>query len=145
MQGRIPVIDADLVLDFRNVARSRVAVRLDARRAVGGLIFATDAMRGPSVLDAARHPMIRFESTSVRGAGEAAVIRGRVTLRGVTKPVVLTARLYRQHGTDPGDLRRITVHLSGRIDRRAFGALGYPALVGPIIDLDIVARATRAR
>lgn len=144
-RGRIPIINADLLLDFGNLARSKVTVRLDATRAAAGIIFATQAMRGPSVLDARHHPVILFQSTSVRPEGRGAVITGNATLRGVTRPMTLNAQIYRQRGTDPGDLQRLTLHLKGRIDRRAFGATGYPNMVGNWIDLVIVARIDRAR
>lgn len=42
--------------------------------------------------------------------------------------------------SDPADLDRLTVLLTGAIDRREFGADGYPAYVGPGIALRIVAR-----
>ena len=55
-------------------------------------------MLGPECLDAARFPTIRFVSSSVAAAGEEAgarrlAIHGALTLHGVTRPIILHARV----------------------------------------------------
>jgi polyisoprenoid-binding protein YceI len=49
-------------------------------------------MLGPAVLDAGRHPEIRFESTAVETAGAGWTVRGNLTLHGETKPVTVEVR-----------------------------------------------------
>ncbi len=63
-----------------------------------------------------------------------------VTIRGVTKPLTLNAVFYRQKGSAPKDLSKLSILLTGSISRAAFGATGYPKLVGDRIDLRILAR-----
>jgi polyisoprenoid-binding protein YceI len=46
-------------------------------------------MLGPQVLDAARYPEIRFQSTRVEPVGRGWRVQGELLLHGVTKPVVL--------------------------------------------------------
>ncbi|MET4101332.1 polyisoprenoid-binding protein YceI [Roseovarius sp. MBR-78] len=141
--GTMPVAAADIRLDLRDITASEVAVTLDASGARAGFFLATQAMRGPRVLDTARHPSITFRSTRITGTVQAARIKGLLTVRGITRPVTLDAGLYRQRGADPAALDTLTVRLTGKIDRHAFGASGYPDLVGPIITLRIIARITR--
>lgn len=141
--GTMPVRSAEMWIDLANPSASRVTVTLDASRARAGVFFATEAMRGPQVLDTARHPLITFRSTRITGTLQAARVEGLVTLRGTTRPVTLTAGLYRQRGTEARDLDRLTVLLTGQINRHSFGASGFPDLVGPVIDLRIVARIER--
>jgi len=52
-EGRMSVAAADLALDFEDVSQSQVHVAVDASHAEAGFPFATQAMRGPRVLDAA--------------------------------------------------------------------------------------------
>src|SRR5690606_14351423 len=95
IRGRMPVAAAALTLDFEAAAQSRVQVTLDPAHARTNLPFATQAMKGPEVLDTGAHPQIRFESTRVRADGDGAIIDGQVTIRGVTRPITLAARIYR--------------------------------------------------
>ncbi len=138
--GSMPVTSADLLIDLDNVPTSRVLVTLNARAARAGFIFATEAMKSRSVLDTARFPEIHFRSTRIRGTLRDATVEGNLTVRGVTRPVTLDARLFRQRGTAVTDRSNLLIELTGGIDRASFGADGYKALVGDHIKLRIVAR-----
>lgn len=149
VKGEMPVARADIRVDTGNLAASSADVLLDAAKARTGLILATEAMKGPDVLDTARHPQIRFVSYRIRlGAGgrisEGAQMTGGLTLRGVTRRVTLAAALYRLPGSAPQDLDVLDVHLSGQISRAAFGAAGYAGLVGDRVTLEIRARIRAA-
>ncbi|MDA3857738.1 MAG: YceI family protein [Roseovarius sp.] len=136
----MPVKSATMRIDLRNVSASQIDVSLDASGAKAGFFFATQAMKGPEVLDTARFPTVRFTSTRITGSLLKATVVGDLTVRGVTRPVTLNAALYRQRGTDPVDLDNLTVLLTGTISRSAFGANGFSAKVGDKIGLRIIAR-----
>lgn len=140
-EGTMDVVQADLSLDFDNVSNSTLTVAVDASKAEAGFPFATQAMRGPRVLDTANHPLITFRSTTVTqtGPGEAR-IEGFVTARGVTQPTTLTAQIYRAAGTDPNDLSRLTLLVKGALKRSEFGADGWSDLVRDRIRLEITAQ-----
>jgi len=112
-RGSMPIKSAEISLDFDALTRSRVDVTVDVSRTKTGFIFATEALKARSVLDAARHPTIRFVSKAVRLSGQGrlsdgAEIDGSLTVRGVTKPVTLKAALFRQRGSEAGDLSSIS-------------------------------------
>ena len=66
--------------------------------------------------DAARFPIALYESTRVLWTGSGADIEGRLTLRGVTRPVALSASY------DVGRrAERMVVRAGGTVDRQAFG------------------------
>jgi polyisoprenoid-binding protein YceI len=143
-KGTMPVASAVLMIDPDNLATSAVDVYLDVQNARTGLIFATDALKSPSVLDANQFPTLHFVSTTIRlGANgrlsEGAEIDGNVTLRGVTRPITLQAGLFRLQGSAIDDLSHLTVRLTGSINRAEFGANGFGELVGDSVRLDIVA------
>lgn len=142
-QGTMPVKSAEITLDLDNLPASRVRVTLDAAGARAGFFFATQAMKDAKVLNTRSFPEITFRSSTLTGDLSGATVQGDLTVRGVTRPITLDARLYRQRGTDPNDRRNLAVLLTGQISRSAFGATGYSAMVGDIIGLRIIARITR--
>ncbi len=141
--GRMPVKSADLLIDLDSLPSSRVLVTLNADAARAGFIFATEAMKGQKVLHTAQFPDIHFRSTQIVGDLQGADVSGDLTIRGVTQPTTLKARLFRQRGTAVDDRNNLLVELTGTVSRAAFGATGYPKLVGDVIQLRIIARITR--
>ena len=141
--GAMPVKSADLVIDFDSLANCRIDVVLDVAHAQASFPFAAQAMKGPKVLDAEAHPVIDFRSTSVRAKGDGAEVTGEVTIRGVTRPMVLDAVIWRQRGTEAGDRSRLTVKLTGHLKRSDFGATGWSDMVGDDVRLTIIARIAR--
>lgn len=141
--GSMPVDSADLQLDFRQIGRSQVAVTLAASDARADLPFVASTMKGPTILDTANHPTIRFESTEVRPTNQGVVLAGDLTIRGITRPVELTARFFRKPDRDPADLRRLTILLEGNVSRAAFGAIGFADLVDDTVGLRILASIDR--
>jgi len=88
-----------------------------------------DALRGPDWLDTSKYPDITFRSTAITLIRpDTADITGDLTLHGVTKPVVLTARFnggYVGHPMDPN--ARIGFSAQGAFKRSDFGiAFGVP-------------------
>jgi polyisoprenoid-binding protein YceI len=138
--GAIPLQQADLRLDFDNVANCTISVALDVTGATASFPFAAQALKGPKVLDAASHPQMTFQSTSVARAGEAANVTGNLTIRGVTRPVTLLAEVFRPKGSAEDDRSRLTVRLTGRVNRSDFGAAGWSDMVGDEVRIVINAR-----
>ncbi len=144
-EGVMPVKSARMTIDFARLERSSAEVVLDVSRIRASSKMATDALTGESMLDAAGHPEIRFVSSRVEGSvRDGAVISGRVTIRGVTRPLMLQGQLYRPPGSAQGDLSRLTVLLTGSIERHDFGADGYAGLVSDRVDLRIRAALSAA-
>ena len=145
--GQMPVLSADMTLDFDRPADSRVTVLLDAADATAGFPFATQALTGPSVLATAEHPAIRFETTAFRaqpGPGARAEIYGLLTIRGIARPVTLAAEIFRREGAAEGDLSTLSVHMATEVSRAAFEANGWSDMVGDAVRIRIVARIVRA-
>ena len=143
--GKMPITAADLTLDFDQVANCKVSVTLDASGAQASFPFAAQAMKGPKVLDTDAHPQIVFASTRVIAVGSGAKIEGFVTIRGISKPMVLDAQIYRQKGTVAGDFSHLSIHLTGAVQRSQFGANGWADMVGDEVRLDILARIARVK
>ena len=142
--GTFPIRSARVVIDVEKPARSQIDVTLKVAGVKASSLLAAEAMRGESVLATRRFPDARFVSDSVRGDPSAVEVGGQLTLRGVTRPVVLRGRILRQSGAAEDDFSRLTVALRGQVSRSAFGADGWAGMVGDVITLDILARIQRA-
>ena len=141
--GPMPILQADMTLDFDRPADSRVTVTLDAARATADFPFATQALRGASVLGTADHPVITFATTAFRarpGPGARAEIDGTLTIRGTTRPVMLDAEIFRREGAPDA----LSVHMNTAVSRAAFGADGWADMVGDEVRIRILARIDRA-
>ncbi|WP_127900563.1 YceI family protein [Solirhodobacter olei] len=141
--GQMPVAKATVTLDFQSLANCHVSVTLDAAKAEASFPFAAQAMKGPLVLDTRKFPDISFTSTAVHATATGALIDGRITIRGQTRPIRLTADLYRQRGTAPGELDHLAIQLTGEVKRSEFGATGWAGTVGDVVHLDIIANMDR--
>ena len=76
-------------------------------------------LQSPDFFDAERHPELRFSSTDVTGEDEL-VVRGEITIKGVTQPVELTGAATAPI-TDAYGRERIGLTLRTTVDRTAFG------------------------
>ena len=142
--GRMPIKSADVTLDFQRNANSNVAVVLNAAGASSSFPFAEQALKGPKVLATGQFPDLVFRSSAFRIGTTTAEVDGQVTIRGVTRPIRLSAQVFRQQGTDPGDLSKMSVHISGAVNRSDFGATGWSDMVSDRVVIQIVARLNGA-
>ena len=113
--GRFADWSGDIVFDPIDPARTRAAIVVRSRSLAMSPALISRRATGPAFLDAARHPVIRFDLRSLESAGgDRYTARAMVTIRGVTRPA-----------TFPVDLR-VTgdrAHLTGAfvLNRADFG------------------------
>ncbi|MEY1555572.1 YceI family protein [Yoonia sp. R2331] len=142
--GKVPVAAAHVVVDFDNLAASQVTAQFDITRSDAGNVFMTEAMLSASVLNASAHPQAVFRSRRVVPVGAGARLEGDLTLRGVTRPVVLDGQIFRKRGSDPGDLDNLVLIFTGAVSRAEFGATGFQRVVADRVELEIIAAIRRA-
>jgi len=95
-------------------------------------------LQSPDFFDAERNPELRFEADGVDLDGETVKVDGRVTIKGVTQPVVVTGSVAAPV-TDAYGRERIGLKLATTVDRTAFGVdwnlalpSGEPALANDV-------------
>jgi polyisoprenoid-binding protein YceI len=89
--------------------------------------------------DVAKFPNARYVSRTIAVQGEEATITGDLTLRGVTRLVVLNARFYGA-GTDPmNQAQTVGFSAKAQITRSDFGLGSGVPLVSDMVDLEITA------
>jgi polyisoprenoid-binding protein YceI len=80
----------------------------------------TGHLLSPEFFDAERNPELRFESTDLEVDGQNVAIPGELTLKGVTKPVVLRGELAGPVADAYGNTR-LGLDLETTVDRTEFG------------------------
>ncbi|MEX0759977.1 MAG: YceI family protein [Tistlia sp.] len=88
-KGRFGTWSAEIAFDPEDLANSAVAVTIDLASADTGSGDRDQLLRSAPLFDVANHPQGRFVSTEIVAAGEGYEARGELTLRGVTRQVVL--------------------------------------------------------
>ncbi len=127
VRGTMAIADARLDFDERHPERSSVLARIDPA-SIDTRSQPRDAhLRSADFLDVERYPAIEFRSTSVERAGDAWKLHGDLTIRGITRPVVLDAEL---HGVQPNlqGGRRAAFSAATTIDREDWGLTWNVAL-----------------
>lgn len=105
-------------------------------------------LRSADFFDAANFPQITFKSTSVTVTGNEVTLTGDLTIRGVTKPVVLAGEYLGTTGD--GAKQRVGFHVTGKINRMDYGVAWNRnletggVLLGDDVELDISIEAVRA-
>jgi polyisoprenoid-binding protein YceI len=136
VRGYFKNVKGSLEFDAGDPARGSVETDIDAASLATGDPDRDAHLRSPDFLDAAGHPKISFRSRSVDvlSAHEFRV-HGDLTIRGVTRAVVLDARYlgewetpFWEDGVDKGPMIRAGFHATTLIDRRDFGVLWNAAL-----------------
>lgn len=115
-------------IEIREVPeQSSVAVSIDAASVDTRAADRDEHLRSPDFFDVANHPTLEFRSRSVEPSGVDWKVTGDLTIRGVTRPVVLDVE-YIGAATDPWGNERAAFSASTEIDREAFGLLWNQAL-----------------
>ena len=96
--------------------------------------------------NAAKYPNITFKSTKVETKDKKHFkITGNLTVKGVTKPVVLDAVLNKQGEHPMAKVPAIGFNATTSFDRSAFGIGNYVPNVGDKITVNITTEATAAK
>ena len=120
VRGSMAIRDFDLDFDPKDLTASSVRVQLDAASIDTGQEARDQHLRSVDFLQTESHPTIDFVSTRIEPAGGDYRIHGDLTIRGVTRPIVLDAEFggivpNMQGGT------RAAFSASTTIDRDDFG------------------------
>ena len=136
-------VDGTLIYDAQNVGKSSVEVTLP----LSGLdSFVPDLdthLRSADFFDAGKFPIITFKSTRVEAAGKDKLkITGDLTVKGVTRAVVLDAHLNKAGEHPMKKLPALGFDATTTIKRSEFGVGAYVPNVGDEVTLRITTEAT---
>jgi polyisoprenoid-binding protein YceI len=136
-------IEGVIRIDTADPTQSSVSVTIPVSGADTG-VPALDAMfQGADFFDAARHPNITFQSRAVRftGLGNRFQVEGDLTVRGVTRPVVLDAVVNGSGSHPMTGAPAVGFSASTTLKRSDFGLGVALPVVGDEIDVQITVEA----
>lgn len=128
VRGYFEKVGGTLVYDPANPAASYVEAEIDAASINTGVTDRDNHLRSADFLDAANYPKIVFKSRRIELKGDdEARVYGDLTIRGVTREVVIDAELLGITDSPFGD-RRIGFHGVTKINREDWGLTWNVAL-----------------
>lgn len=121
VEGSFKTIDATITSDSEDLTNAKISFTADAKSIDTDSQMRDDHLRGADFFDVAKHPTITFNSTSITKGGDGKYkVKGDLTVKGITKPVELTATA--RYGDHPMTKARVAgVKVTGTIDRTHFG------------------------
>ena len=87
-------------------------------------------LKSPDFFDADKFPTMTFKSTSAYKEAGKLMVKGDLTLHGVTKPVTLTVEGPSAEIKDPYGMQRVGASATAKVDRKDFGLVWNKALDG---------------
>ncbi len=134
-----PELAGDVDFDQTHPEDARATISAATGAASTGVGVVDTLVRSRDYLDAADYPAITFRLDGLTQTSKStADVRGRITLRGVTRPIVFKAEVFR-FGPAADDPARFEAgfNLTGSIDRTAFGSTGGLPDVAAVLPLRI--------
>jgi polyisoprenoid-binding protein YceI len=128
VRGEFQAYTAELRLDLEDLTRSRVSAEIDVASIATRDAKRDEHLRSADFFDAETHPKLTFESRRVeRVDADAYRLVGDLTIRGITREVVLDAEFAGVH-KDPWGNTRTGFTVTGQVDRKDFGLTWNAAL-----------------
>ena len=107
--------------DPEKVKEAKFNAKIEAASINTGVEKRDGHLRSADFFDVEKHPHITFTSKKIEaGKGKSFKIHGELSIRGVTKPVVLDGELG-GIAVDPWGNTRIAISASGKINRKDYG------------------------
>ena len=120
VRGRFGAVTGTLSLDEANPAAARIEAAIDVASVDTGAAQRDEHLRSDDFFNAAAYPQITFRSTGVSGSGDDWKLSGDLTIRDVTRPVVLDVD-FLGRGPDAWGGERAGFTAKTKINRRDFG------------------------
>ncbi len=136
---RFPTLSGQIDFDRDRPDRTRAEIGVATTDATTGVGVVDGLLRSKDYLDTADYPTITFQLDKLTQTSKSAAdVAGRITLRGVTKPVAFKAAVTR-YGPSEDDPDRFEAgfDLTGSIDRTEFGSTGGLPQVGAVLPVRI--------
>lgn len=130
--------DSTIIWDADNPASSVVTVSINAASIDSGVDVFDGHLRGDKFFDVEVHPEISFVSTAITPAtGTTGTMTGDLTIKGVTKPLILDVTFNKQGFYERGNSNKIGFSATGTLVRSDWGLGMFSPVVSDEVDLVI--------
>ena len=136
-------IQGTITVDNERPANSSVNVTIPVSSINSNVKALDEHIQAAEFFDVAKYPNITFKSTKVQALGKNKYkITGDLTVKGVTKPVVLDAVLNKQAVHPMTKLQTVGFNATTSFNRSAFNVGAYVPNVGDKITVNITTEAS---
>ena len=152
VRGSFAKYAGTVALDDGDIAKSKIHLDIDAASISTQNEKRDQDLRSPLFFDVAHFPQITFDSTKVERRGtDGLSVTGNLTIKGITRPVVLTVTGVTGEVKDPFGAIRRGAAAQTKINRKDFGLTwNKPLEAGGVvlgeevtIDLDVELKKAR--
>ncbi len=149
VEGQFKMFEGKIQFDVNKPADTKVSGSIDVSTIDTNVAERDKHLRSKDFFDVEVYPTITFESTSVSSVdskANTAKLNGKLTMRGVTKDIVLDVAFHGE-GADPWGNKKAGFTASTKINRKDYGLNWNEALetggvlVGDEIEIQIDAEA----
>ncbi len=148
--GRFTKFDGTIEIDRANPAASSVKLKIEAASIDTGNPAREKHLNSPDFFDTSKFPEITFNSTTiVAKSKDVYEVTGNLTVKGVTKPVVLTVAAN-GFANDGHGGQKAGFDVTGKINRKDFGVswnsmVDGNAMLGDDVDILITVEANKKK
>ena len=123
VRGSFKAFSGTVIADDADVTKSKIHLEIDAASITTENDKRDEHLKSADFFDVAKFPKLTFDSTSIqKGAAEGQLsVTGNLTIRNVTKPVVLTVSGLSGEVKDPWGGTRRGATATAKINRKDFG------------------------
>ena len=144
--GNFSNIQGVITVDEQQAAKSSVEVVIPVSSVNTNVKALDDEFQTEGWFNAAKYPNIYFKSTKVESKDQQHYkIYGNLTIKGISKPVVLDAVLNKSGVHPMSKLPTVGFNATTSFDRSAFGIANYVPNVGDKITVNITTEASVAK
>jgi polyisoprenoid-binding protein YceI len=128
VRGSFPGVTGRIEIDSEDLTRSQVDVTIDAASVTTRNEQRDEHLRSDDFFAVEQFPELTFRSTAIEQMKDGRLaVTGDLTIRGVTREIVLDAK-QDGHGVDPWGQSRLGFTASATIDRHDYGLTWNQAL-----------------
>ena len=121
VRGVFRQVQGVVIWDDKDITKSTVEVNISASSIDTQTAKRDDHLRSPDFLDVEKYPTITFKSKRVQRAGKNLKVTGDLSIRAVTRPVVLEVSAPAKPVLDPFGMTRTAAQAKTKIRRKDFG------------------------
>jgi len=123
VHGSFKTFAGTVALDDNDVTKSKIHLEIDASSITTGNDKRDEHLKSPDFFDVAHFPKLVFDSTSIQKGAAAGqlTITGNLTIKAVTKSVVLSVTGLTGEAKDPWNGIRRGATATAKINRKDFG------------------------
>jgi len=128
VKGEFNKLTGTVVYEPKHLAASKINAVIDASTISTREPKRDAHLKSPDFFDVAKYPTITFTSKSVTAANGKILVRGDLTMRGVSKEIVLTVETPTAEIKDPYGMLRSGTTASAKVNRKDWGLSWNAAL-----------------